>query len=46
MEHKAYGRPLMVTPENERFMSVRFNPRQRRNEVDRVFALDWVLNYE
>ena len=45
-EHKAYGRPLMVTLENDRFMSVRFNPQQRRNEVDRVFSFDWVLNYE
>jgi hypothetical protein len=45
-EHKFYGRPLMVTLENERFMSVRFNTQQRRNEIDRVFAFDWVLNYE
>jgi hypothetical protein len=45
-EHKAYGRPLMVTLENERFMSVRFNLQQRRNEIDRVFAFDWAMNYE
>lgn len=45
-EHKFYGRPLMLTLENGRFMSVRFNPQQRRNELDRVFSLDWALNYE
>lgn len=45
-EHKTYGRPLMLTFENERFMSVRFNLQQRRNELDRVFAFDWALNYE
>ena len=45
-EHKFYGRPLMLTLENERFMSVRFNPQQRRNELDRVFSLDWAVGYE
>ncbi len=45
-EHKFYGRPLMLTLENERFMSVRFNPQQRRNELDRVFSLDWAAGYE
>ena len=45
-EHKLYGRPLMLTLENGRFMSVRFNPQQRRNELDRVFSLDWAQGYE
>ncbi|MDD2461780.1 MAG: DEAD/DEAH box helicase family protein [Kiritimatiellae bacterium] len=45
-EHKFYGRPLMLTLENERFMSVRFNPHQRRNELDRIFSLDWAAGYE
>ncbi len=45
-EHKFYGRPLMLTLENGRFMSVRFNPQQRRNETDRVFSLDWAVSYE
>jgi len=45
-EHKFYGRPLMLTLENGRFMSVRFNPQQRRNELDRVFSLDWAAGYE
>jgi hypothetical protein len=45
-EHKLYGRPLMLTLEGDRFMSVRFNPQTRRNETDRVFALDWAALYE
>lgn len=45
-EHKAYGRPLLLTLENGRFLSVRFNPALRRNELDRVFSLDWAAGYE
>lgn len=44
-EHHYYGRPLMLTIEEGRFLSVRFNPQTRRNETDRVFALDWAALY-
>lgn len=36
----------MLTLEGERFMSVRYNSQARRNETDRVFALDWAAVYE
>lgn len=45
-EHRLYGRPLMLTYEDGRFLSVRFNPQTRRNETDRIFALDWAAAYE
>jgi len=35
----------MLTIEEGRFLSVRFNPQTRRNETDRVFALDWAALY-
>ncbi len=46
-EHKFYGRPLMLTLSGQGdFVSVRYNAQTRRNETDRLAALDWMVLYE
>ncbi|MEW5903331.1 MAG: DEAD/DEAH box helicase family protein [Pseudomonadota bacterium] len=43
--HKTYGRPLMITLENGRWMTVRHNDRNGKNEIDSVFRIEGMTEY-
>lgn len=43
--HKTYGRPLIITMENGRWMTVRYNDRNGKNEIDSVFRIEAMTEY-
>lgn len=43
--HKIYGRPLIITMENGRWMTVRHNDRNGKNEIDSVFRIEAMTEY-
>jgi type III restriction enzyme len=45
-EHKIYGRPLMLMQEDEgRFMTVRYNKSQNKNEKGNIFRIENMAEY-
>src|SRR5690606_8493882 len=45
-EHKIYKKPLMLVQEGDgRFMTVRYNDRIDKNEIDQVFRVENMVEY-
>lgn len=45
VSHKTYGRPLIITMENSRWMTVRYNDRNSKNEIKSVFRIEAMTEY-
>lgn len=44
-EHRHYGVPLMLALDNDRFMTVKYNEKSDKNNLDQIFRIENLAGY-